>query len=103
MKKSSKSRLYVSATLMLTAVALSAPGQIAQSLHLDFVTHAAFFSGETRQPWLVVSDSSRRRRQGRRTFKTWQAFARHLLTRIRRQLFFLTPGERRWDLTFGSG
>jgi hypothetical protein len=31
---------------MLTAAAFSAPGQTAESLHLDFVTHAAFFSGE---------------------------------------------------------
>ena len=63
MKKTSKSGLYLSATLMITAVALSAPGRTAQSLRLDFVTHAAFFSGVTRQPRVVdphvfVSDSS---------------------------------------------
>jgi hypothetical protein len=63
MRKSGKSALCVSTTLMFTTMALSAPGQTAESLHLDFVTHATFFSGETRQPRLVdphvfVSDSS---------------------------------------------
>jgi len=73
-----------------------------------FCNARRIFLRETRQPSLVTPTSlfpirPRRQQQDRKTFSTWRAFVRHLLTRIRRQSFVLTPGERRWDLTFGSG
>jgi len=38
------------ALLALALAVLSAPGQADDAIHLDFMTHASFFSAETHQP-----------------------------------------------------
>lgn len=63
MKISSNARLCFGAALMLASVFISVPSRAADTVHLDFVTHAAFFSEETHQkkpldPHVFVADSS---------------------------------------------
>jgi hypothetical protein len=63
MKISSNAGSCVVAALMLASAVISIPGRAADTVHLDFVTHAAFFSAETHQPkpldpHVFVADSS---------------------------------------------